>query len=158
MSGHQEYKLIQEIILRSVADTWDKAKREWFLAAVYTEKKPKTCLCSHYPINNICVLRNTQNGNEANVGNVCVKKFVGLPSGKIFAAIEKITKDINQALNAEAIFHASERGWINDWDREFYLDTWRKRSLSEKQQKKRIQINRLVLRNTKNKFSTRTVR
>ena len=42
------------------------------------------CLCSHFPIKEICVIRNRVNGVRAEVGNVCVKKFLGLPSGKIF--------------------------------------------------------------------------
>jgi len=31
MSSHQEYRLIQEIVSRSRADTWDEAKLEWAL-------------------------------------------------------------------------------------------------------------------------------
>lgn len=155
MSSHQEYRLTQEIISRSRADTWDEAQLEWALVEVYREDDPMACLCSHFPINEICVLANKLNGNEAIVGNVCVKKFLGLPSDKIFAAIGRIAKDETRALNAEAIVHAHERGWINDWERKFYLDTWRKRSLSSKQEAKRLQINRLVLRNCTNQFRGR---
>ena len=131
MSDHHEFKLIQEIVSRSNAETWDEAKREWSLVEVYREDDPMTCLCSHFPINEICVLRNTENGNEAIVGNVCVKKFLGLPSNLIFDAIRRVTKDITHALNADAILHVHERGWINDWEKKFYLDTWRKRVLRQ---------------------------
>jgi hypothetical protein len=155
MSSHNEYKLIQEIISRSNAETWDEAKREWSLLEVYREDDPLTCLCTHFPINEICVLRNRQNGNEAIVGNVCVKKFLGLPSDKIFAGIGRIAKDIGRALNADTILHAYERGWITEWEKKFYLDTWRKKSLTEKQRQKRVQINERVLRNASNKFRAR---
>jgi hypothetical protein len=150
-----EFQLSQGIIALSVANSWDEAKLEWELAEIYREDDPDTCLCSHYPINEICVLRNTHNGNTAIVGNVCVKKFLGLPSDKIFVAIKKISEDDCNALNVEAIVHAHQRGWVSDWDRKFYIDTWRKRNLSVKQMNKRIQINQKVLNKVTNKFRQR---
>ncbi len=150
-----EYKLIQEIVALSDADIWDEAKLEWGLAEVYREDDPETCLCGHYPINEICILRNSENGNLATVGNICVKKFLGLPSDKIFAAIKRISDDNWSALNAEAIAHAHQRRWINDWERKFYMSTWRKRKLSGKQEEKRFQINNKVLNNVTNKFKNR---
>lgn len=147
---HQEYKLSREIVVLSVADTWDRAKLEWELEDIYHEDEPDTCLCGHFPINELCYLRNTANGNRALVGNVCVKKFLGLPSDKIFDAINRITKDSSKALNAEAIEHAFKKNWITTWEYAFYFDTWRKRVLSPKQSLKRTQINERVLRNIKN--------
>ena len=78
-----EFKLIEEIIALSEASNWDEAKREWALLHVYREDDPLTCLCGHFPINEICVIGNMKNGREAIVGNVCVKKFMGLPSDLI---------------------------------------------------------------------------
>ena len=147
---HQEYKLSKEIVALSVADTWDRAKLEWELEDIYHEDEPDTCLCSHFPINELCYLRNTKNGNSALVGNVCVKMFLGLPSEKIFDAINRITKDTGKAQNAEAIDHAFKKQGINEWERSFYLNTWRKRALSAKESLKRAQINERVLRNIKN--------
>ena len=150
-----EYKLIEEIISRSDAKTWDEAKLEWYLEEVYREDEPDTCLCDHYPINEICILRNVHNGNRAMVGNVCVKKFLGLPSDRIFQAIRRVRADEQKALNAEAIDHAHIHGWITDWEREFYFDTMRKQSLSEKQMKKRLQVNRKILQRVINTFRNR---
>src|SRR5439155_12741988 len=113
---------------------------------IYFDDEPRTCLCGHFPIIEICTILNQQNGQSADVGNCCVKKFLGLPSDKIFQAIKRIRKDGKKALNAETIQHAHERGWINDWERKFYFDTMRKQRLSEKQRAKRQQINQLVLR------------
>jgi hypothetical protein len=144
-----EYELMQEIIRLSQAATWREAKLEWELAEVFYQQEPDTCLCGHFPINEICVLRNRRNGHRAEVGNVCVKKFLGLPSDEIFRALSRVAKDETKALNAEAVGHAHERSWINDWEREFYLDTMRLRKLSNKQLVKRKQINRLVLRRTR---------
>lgn len=146
-----EYRLTQEIIHRSQAKTWDEAKLEWQLVEVYQQEEPDTCLCGHFPINEICVLRNKRNQHTIEVGNICVKKFLGLPSEKIFQALRRIAKDESKALNAEAIQHAYERGWINDWEKQFYFDTMRKRRLSDKQLAMRKQINHLVLHQTKRK-------
>lgn len=150
-----EYQLTTEILKLSQSQKWDEAKLEWKLLNIYKEDEPFTCLCGHNPIIEICILKNIKNGNEAVVGNVCVKKFLGLPSDKIFNAITKISEDIHNALNPEAIVHAFEQGWIDDWKKNFYLDTWRKRKLTQPQMAKRIEINKKVLRNVINKFNKR---
>jgi len=141
------FELASKIIALSVADNWDEAKLEWSLVDVFKEDEPDTCLCGHFPIIENCVIENRLNGAKAIVGNVCVKKFLGLPSDEIFTAINRIAKDNERALNAAAINHAHTKGWINDWERKFYFDTMRKRTLTDKQLRKRIQINEKVLRN-----------
>ena len=145
MESTNQFQLTCEIIARSDASTWDEAKLEWDLHAIYHQNEPDTCLCGHFPILEICVLRNRQNGNVAIVGNVCVKKFMGLPSDLVFQAVRRVSKDVSRALNAEAIEHAYTRGWINDWERRFYFDTMRKRALSHNQASKRQEINRKVM-------------
>jgi hypothetical protein len=144
-----EYRLIEEIIKLSVANTWDEAKLEWQLAEIYHQEEPDTCLCGHFPINEICVLRNKRNNSTTEVGNICVKKFLGLPSELIFQALRRIAKDETRALNAEAIDHAFHKGWINSWEKKFYFNTMRKRNFSDKQLAKRIEINRKVLNRTR---------
>lgn len=141
-----EYRLSQEITARSVASTWDAAKREWALHGIYFSDEPQTCLCGHFPIIEICTLANRENGAFADVGNCCVKKFLGLPSDSIFQAIKRIREDDTKALNSDAIEHAHRRGWIDDWKRDFYLSTMRKRKLTSKQAEKRKQVNILILR------------
>lgn len=83
------------------------------------------------------------------MGNCCVKKFIGLPSDKIFKAVKRIRKDEQKPLNAEAIQHAYEKNWINEWEYSFSIDTMRKRNLSEKQLATRIKINQKMLNNMK---------
>lgn len=140
-----EYQLAQEIICRSVADTWPQAKLEWYLEDVYEADEPETCLCGHFPIIELCVLRNRLNENEATVGNCCVKKFLGLPSDKIFQAVKRVRADAGRSLNAETISHAYQKGWITEWERNFYFDIMKKRLLSEKQLAKKLMINQKVL-------------
>lgn len=150
-----EYKLIQEIIALSDADTWEQAKLEWVLDGVYKEDESDTCLCGHFPIIEICELRNRFNNHTAIVGNCCVKKFLGLPSDKIFQAVSRVERDREKSLNAETIKHAYRQGWINEWEIKFYIDIIRKRNLSDKQLEKKIQINNRVLRQIINRRNRR---
>lgn len=144
-----EYKLASAIIALSDAENWDAAKLEWALQEVYEAGEPETCLCGHFPIIELCILKNKRNGNHATVGNCCVKKFVGLPSDKIFRAVKRVRKDTSKSLNAEAIKHAFNRGWITEWERDFYFNIMRKRILTAKQASKKQQINELVLQRMK---------
>lgn len=138
------YKLAQEIINLSEADYWHHAKLEWGLAEIFFTEQPGTCICGHSIIEH-CLLINSLNGNEAVVGNICVKRFVGLNSDKLFASIKRVAADTSRAFNIEMIEHAFEKQWINNWEYEFYCDTLRKRKLSDKQRAKRVQINEKVL-------------
>ncbi len=135
------YKLTEKIIVLSKSSNWDSAKLEWKLDTVYEADKPQTCLCGHFPIIEICILKNKFNSNEAVVGNCCVKKIIGLPSDKIFTAIKRVRKDNKKSLNAEAIDYAYQKNWINDWEKQFYLNIMRKRKLTENQIKKKVEIN-----------------
>jgi hypothetical protein len=95
------------------------------------------------------VIQNRLNGGRATVGNCCVKRFVGLPSDEIFQGVKRVRKDKSKSLNAEAIHHAFERGWIDSWQHDFYLDVMRKRRLTVKQKAKKLEINERVLQRMK---------
>jgi len=140
-----EFKLISEIIALSVADHWDGAKLEWALEGITFSEEPDTCLCGHFPIIEICTIKNSMNGNRADVGNCCVKKFLGLPSDLIFQGIKRVQKDDTNALNADSIRHAFKNGWITDKEKTFLFDTSRKRNLSGKQMAWRVALNRRIL-------------
>lgn len=148
-----EFKLTSEIITLSLASIWDSAKLEWVLDEVYEADEPGRCLCGHYPIIETCILKNKINNNLATVGNCCVKKFIGLPSDKIFQAIKRVRKDEQKALNSEAIEYAFNKNWINDWEKNFYLNVMRKRNLTHNQLQKKIQINNKLVLNMKTKPS-----
>ena len=144
-----EYKLTSNIIQLSQSDIWDIAKLEWVLKEIYEADEPETCLCGHFPIIEVCVLSNKLNQKTTTVGNCCVKKFIGLPSDKIFQAVKRIRKDNHKSLNIEAIEHAFGKGWINEWEYNFSVDTVRKRKLSDKQLQTRKKINEKMLFNMK---------
>ena len=142
---NNEYRLTQEILKRSVAKTWQKAKEEWKLDSVFNSDEPETCLCGHFPILEICTIVNRLNQKTADVGNCCVKKFLDLPSGEIFGAIKRIRTDLSKSLNRETLDYAFNKRWISEADLSFYLDTINKRKLSPKQRKWRNDINQRVL-------------
>lgn len=140
-----KYKLIEEITSLSQSKIWLLVKLEWELDYIYFESEPETCLCGHFPIIEVCVLRNRHNRNTAIVGNICVKKFIGLPSDNIFQAIKRITKDEEKSLNLETIKYAHNKNWISDKDFNFYSDIYRKRYLTSKQLNWKVKINQRVL-------------
>lgn len=142
-----EFRLTTEIVARSVSPIWDAAKLEWALHEVYEADEPETCLCGHFPIIELCVLRNKFNRGLATVGNCCVKKFIGLPSDLIFQAVKRVRCDVTKSLNAESLSHAIAKGWVNQWEHDFYLRVMRKRNLTAKQSAKKSQINQKFMLN-----------
>ena len=142
--------LKEKLLDLSEASIWSAAKLEWAIDDIYWEDDPDTCLCGHFPIKELCFLRNARNGNRALVGNVCVKRFLGLKSGTLFEGIKRISEDSEKALNVAAINHAHSKGWINNWEYGFCTDTVRKRKLSLSQMDKRVQINNKVLSRVRN--------
>jgi hypothetical protein len=142
-----EYRLKEEILKRSQSKIWNIAKVEWGLSEIYEADEKETCLCGHFPIIEICILQNKLNAQFATVGNCCVKKFIGLPSDLIFQAVKRVRKDNQKSLNAQAIQHAYEKGWINEWEYKFTIDTMHKRNLSAKQLQTRMTVNEKMLAN-----------
>lgn len=138
------WRLIEEIVALSVAGNWGEARAEWALAEVYVTETPGACLCGH-SITEHCLLLNQLNGNEAVVGNHCVKRFLDIPSESIFAVLRRIAHNTAAALNEAVIEYAHSKGWINDWEAKFSKDTSRKRRLSPKHRAKRVEINERVL-------------
>jgi len=81
----------------SRATDWETARKEWALVDIIEADEPETCLCGHYPIMEICEIRNRVIGKTTEVGNVCVKRFLGVRSDLIFTAVKKIRKDIEKS-------------------------------------------------------------
>lgn len=142
------FKTLKTEILRlSQADTWTQAIKEWILVGVHISEEPETCLCGHTPIKEMCELLNKVTWNTAYVGNVCVTKFIRIPTNRIFSCVRKITKDPSAGLNNDLAQYAYQRDWLNEWEITFTEQTKRKRSLSDKQRAVRIKINNKILAN-----------
>ncbi len=140
------FNLTNEIIKLSVSDYWDTAKDEWNFEYAYQSEEPQTCLCGHTPIKNICVIKNTENDNETEVGNCCINKFLGIEKGnKIFDSIKRLKDDLSKSMSAEVLEYLNEKKVISEFEYDFYTDTIRKRVLSQKQLDIRERINQKLL-------------
>ena len=142
-----------EILELSESKSWHQARSEWTLAEVRHVDDPETCLCGHFPIIEICSIKNRLNGRVAEVGNICVKKFMGLPSHKIFDCLRRISKDVTKGLNGETVEYAYGKNLISDWEKDFSFNTGKKRVLSDKQAVVREKINRKIIAGIKRKAS-----
>lgn len=131
---------------RSHAKTWDDAKPEWELVEVYRSKTPRTCLCGHSPIIEVCNLQNKVTGVIAPVGNHCVRVVLGLPSGRIFQAYRRVRADPSKSLNKEALTHAYKMGWITILECDFYCGVMRKRKLTPERLELKANINKRFVR------------
>jgi len=140
-------ELHYQIILRSEAKVWDKARGEWKLNDVWISKEPETCLCGHRPIKEICEIKNRLNGRTTEVGNCCVKHFGLERKDAVFNSIKRVKGGKSSSFNEETIELAHDLRIISDRDREFYLNIWRKNddSLSDAQLKWKRDINRSLL-------------
>jgi hypothetical protein len=143
--SHSFARLRTAILKLSKATDWETARKEWTLRTIYDSDEPDTCLCGHHPIIEICEIENRLTGERADVGNVCIKRFLGFRSDLIFEALKRIRKDITKSLNADAIAFFRERSAIDDWEYGFLQDTQHKRSLSDRQVATRVRINQKVL-------------
>ena len=140
------YKLTEEIIKLSNSDFWNEAKNEWNFEYAYQSEEFQTCLCGHYPIKNICVLKNKINKNETEVGNCCINKFLGIEDGnKIFLSIKRLKEDLTKSMSPEVLEYLNKKKVLSDFDYSFYKDTIRKRKLSEKQLNIRKRINQKLI-------------
>lgn len=147
--GYNFQQLKAAILPLSHAKDWEVAKKEWKLVGVTEASEPETCPCGHTPIIDLCEITNQITGKSIEVGNVCVKRFLGFRSDLIFASIKRIKKDIYKSIGADAAAFFYQKGVINGWEYDFQQDTMRKRNLSFGQRSKRAQINEKILASMK---------
>ena len=145
MGDHNFQALRRAILKLSQATDWETACKEWALTDIYESEEDQTCLCEKFPIREVCAIRNTVTGHSTEVGNVCVKRFLGINSNLIFDAVKRVRKDETKSLNADAIVFFNKSGILTAWEYGFLNDTKGKRNLSAAQLAKRIEINQRVL-------------
>ncbi len=150
VSTHNGRILAEALTDLSSCRDWEQAKREWELEAVHlldADDEPRRCLCSHYPIRELCTLRNRETGHRATVGNKCVRQFLDLDDADdIVASLRRVRDRPDSAsMSAAAARFAYGRGWLTDWELTFCLNIAGRRRLSGPQRSKRSQINRLVV-------------
>jgi hypothetical protein len=151
MSIYRTWHLPERIEALSTT-RWPQAAAEWRLRSI-TMLDPgdesASCLCGHTPIRELCRIQNRINQNETIVGNHCIQQFSKDSEGesvfsaipRIFQACQRILEDVSHSANPELIEHAHRKGVFNDWEAQFYNDTWRKRSLSASQEAIKTKLN-----------------
>lgn len=145
-SGHNFEKFTAAILALSRSKVWLDAKPEWELHAVYNDGSDRACECGHQPIHQICVIKNRENGNEAEVGNVCVHNFMQLASRRVFAVLRRLKAEITKSLNPAALELFARRGVISHGEMDDYLEYWRKRTnMTDEQRRQKADINQRIL-------------
>ena len=144
--GYNFQNFKKAILGLSVSPDWDTAKAEWQLNMVYEDPSDRSCECEHSPIHQICVIKNQKNSKHAEVGNVCVQKFLRLMSNRIFSVIRRLRWDISKSLNPKSLDLFEERGVISSAEKQDYLRYWRRRkNMSDDQIIQKRAINERVL-------------
>jgi hypothetical protein len=145
-AGHNFEKFTAAILAGSNSKVWLEAKPEWELHSVYNDSSDRACECGHQPIHQICIIKNRENGNEAEVGNVCVHNFMQLASRRIFAVLKRLRMDTAKSLNPAALELFCRRGVITDGELDDYLKYWRKRkNMTNEQRLQKIDMNQRIL-------------
>jgi hypothetical protein len=131
MTNYWQDNFGREVMRNSSSDVWDVALREWDLIDVYWSTIGTHCICSH-AIHEVCVMKNRVNSNDIIVGNCCVEKFPQFESDKDERklAFQALSKD---RVNSSLIELSYKLGYINEWERDFSLDTMRKKKLTQRQ-------------------------
>ena len=143
--GYNFKVLSAEILKLSQATEWSVARREWALIDIYEADEQRACLCEHYPIREICVIRNRLTNAVTEVGNVCVKQFLGIRSDLIFHALKRIKKDPTKSLNEDALVFFRDKKMFTETEYDFLQDTMKKRNLSAAQLKWRVALNKRII-------------
>ena len=109
-----------------------------------SEKYERRCLCEH-KIRKCCWSRDSLNGHEALVGNVCVTRFVGIPTRLIFNGLRRITADKYAAPNEALAVSARDEGYVHDCEYCYLSDTARNRTPTDKQLITRIGLSQRII-------------
>lgn len=145
-AGHNFEKFTAAILALSRSQIWLDAKPEWELHLVYNDGENRSCECGHQPIHQICVIKNRENGEEAEVGNVCVHNFMQLASKRIFSVLKRVRAETTKSLNPAALELFARRGVISAHEVDDYLSYWRKRSnMTNAERNQKISINERVI-------------
>lgn len=135
-------KLKCAVIVKSEANTWNEAKKEWKIIDIEDAEEPEECICGHYPIKEVMILKNIKNYSELRVGNHCINRF--FCKNSLFDGYKKIKQSPDKSTNLALLEFARRNSWISSKDYGFYIDIISKRKLSSKQQKWKNDINNKI--------------
>lgn len=138
-------KLKDHILSLSEADDFDAARKEWDLINVEVSEELGKCPCGQ-SIKEHCHIRNNLNGNTTWVGNVCIKRFIGINTGQLFAGLKRIVQNPSANPNEDLIIYADEFGYIYSKEEyQFLMNIRHKRNQSQKQIAWKKKINRRII-------------
>lgn len=142
--SHNFENLKDHILPLSWSPVFETARLEWDLVYIEISEEFDQCPCSQ-EIKEHCYIRNRLTGHQTYVGNVCINKFLGIPTTNLFEGLRRIKGDLNAAPNEALIDHAHLCGYLHENELGFLRNTARKRTLSDKQLAWRQKINRRIL-------------
>lgn len=152
-TSHNQYILQAELLKLSESPVWSTAIKEWKLDSINQTGARETCLCSHYPITEVCYISNDRTGKTALVGNVCVKLFSEETelkgTHKIFSSLKKIKQNKKSSANKSLIDYAYEQKILSKEDYGMYLAIWRKKNYSKNQTAFKKEMNKRIIREIK---------
>lgn len=108
---------------------WDQARTEWTVSYIF-EQPNGTCICTHHPITDHCVIRHCESGNQLIVGNICVGHFgteMKKTVNNAMSCYKRMQKHSEAKPNAALLSVAKECGVLSQRDLGFAYDTLNKR-------------------------------
>lgn len=149
------WRLPERLCELSQNKRWPNALDEWQLDHVYMLEKEEltdNCICSHW-IREVCVVTNEKNGNEAKIGNCCIRlfekealdasPFKGMQT--VSDCLKRMKENRDKAPNAALVNQAFRKGVLNDWEKSFCEKTAKTRKLTDAQKNTRRSINEKIL-------------
>ena len=146
----QSYKLIKEVLDRSVSQDWDSAIDEWQIIGHDYVQSDGECACGKQHISELNYVRNRYTDSELIIGSECINKFFDINIKGIHPSIKRVNKDMSKSLHFPLVDSAFTNNIISPLEFKFYIDIHGKRttSLSEKQKQWKQSINAKVLSST----------
>lgn len=144
-SSHNLVALKRAMTDLSLATEWPDVIKEWQLEFLEWGEDTTSCLCG-VTIMERCHMRNLVTRKRCVIGNVCVRRFLGIDMRGVFRGLASIRKDVLAAAGTDLLVYAHAQHIIDDWQYQFAVNTLRKRKLSARQHVQREAINQIILK------------
>ena len=130
----------------SESKDWDKAKEEWGeIKRDFDSEEKEHCICGH-AIKERCHICNIKSKKTLIVGNCCINNFLETDSNLFFQGLKRIKANITNSANQALIYWGRKEGILTAWEYIFYSSIWKKRKLTERQLKIKVDLNEKLLK------------
>lgn len=141
---HSDFK--ERLLAHSESACWEKAKEEWVFENVFYTEERVSCLCTDYPLQNVCVISNNLNKNTRYICSSCANEFLDIDiADKVFASVAKLKGDLSKSVSRDVFEFMCLNINLSMPEIEFYLSAMRKHKLSERQMNYRKIINKKLI-------------